>query len=483
MPNFIAEPARSTPIAWEGDLVVVGGSCTGVFAAIRAARLGMSVALVEQNVIFGGSATAAQVNEWHSLYDTSGQTPIIGGLTREVVESMRQRGATAESPNGLRDPFRFNSAELAATLDELVTGHDVRPFLSARVVAGSRVDDRIEAVVLEDKSGRRALRARVFIDASGDGDLLRRCGFSAWRAEALQPVTLQALVGGLSTLRETYPEADFWKDVCDSASSYGLPPINAKPWISPFPGAPGISNLYGPRMGGVDASDADQHTAAMLQGRSYIRAYLAMARDRYPEAVFNVVAWSQALGVRETWHAKCHSRITGNSLLAGKTYEDAIAFGTYPIDIHHEGGTTLRWLDGTQQRIDPNGTSSRGRWRDAIETPGYYAVPYRSLVPERAENLLVAGRLIDADRDAFGAVRVMVNTNQTGEAVGVAAALAVRDGRPVADVDPTKLQNTLADGGSILPPPPASISKIPAVSIESKPQSIPRMSGSSASSD
>ena len=69
---FIAEPARATPVCHEADLCVVGGSCTGVFAAVRAARLGLSVAVIEQNTVLGGMAVAAQVNEWHSINDTTG---------------------------------------------------------------------------------------------------------------------------------------------------------------------------------------------------------------------------------------------------------------------------------------------------------------------------------------------------------------------------------------------------------------------------
>ncbi|MEM7576954.1 MAG: FAD-dependent oxidoreductase [Planctomycetota bacterium] len=447
-PTAIHEPARHTPVAWEGDLVVVGGSCTGVFAAVRAARLGLSVALVEQGAIFGGSATAAQVNEWHSLYDTNGQRQIIAGLTAEVVNTLRSRNALNESERGLRDRFRFNSAELAYALDELVRSHRIRPFLQARLVSATRTGDRIESAILEDKSGRRALRAGAFIDASGDGDLLRHAGFEAWKPDELQPVTLQALLHGFAEIPRLYPGANFWNDARALAQHHGLPNRNANPWISGYPGVDGASNVYGPRMNGVDASDADQLSDALLQGRAYIHAYRQLAKAQYPDADVNVIAWSQALGVRETWHASCRHRLTGRALLRGETFDDAIALGTYPIDIHHPDGTVLRWLNGTEERVGPDGIRTRHRWRDDSDSPPYYAVPYRTLLPATAENLWVAGRLIDADQEAFGAVRVMVNCNQLGEAAGVAAALAVQEGVAAAQVDPARLQQTLTAGGS-----------------------------------
>ncbi|MFA6960993.1 MAG: FAD-dependent oxidoreductase [Opitutaceae bacterium] len=164
--RFLQEPARITSVACETDLCIIGGSCTGVFAAVHAARLGLSVALVEQNSILGGMAAAAQVNEWHSLCDTAHTRPIIGGLTVEVVERLRLRGALEELQPGRRGQFRFNSAELATELDDLVRTHRINVFLAARCVAVTREGARITSAIIDDRSGRRAIGAPFFIDAS-----------------------------------------------------------------------------------------------------------------------------------------------------------------------------------------------------------------------------------------------------------------------------------------------------------------------------
>lgn len=449
--STVHEPAREIQVAWRADLCVVGGSCTGVFAAVRAARLGLSVALVEQTAVLGGSATAAQVNDWHSVLDSRGEAPIIGGLTREVVERLRARGSLVEISPVTRSQFQFNSADLALELDALVREHRIRVFLCARCVAAARRAGQIEAAIIEDKSGRRAIVAKVFVDASGDGDLLRSAGFSARRPEVLQPVTMQALVGNFSRLHARYPNARPWSDLPARAPEHGYPLANSVPWVYPWPGLDDVRNIFGPRLQPVDASDADALSAALFEGRRCHRALIDMARAAYPEAPLQIVALPHALGVRETWHATCLHRLTGVELLSGEAFPDSIAQGTYPVDVHSPSGVVLRYLDGREESISREGIKVWTRWRPESEpTPRCYHIPYRALVPRDAANLLIAGRLIDAERDAFGAVRVMVNCNQMGEAVGVAAALALRLDVSVADVPVGLLRSTLVKGGSLL---------------------------------
>jgi glycine/D-amino acid oxidase-like deaminating enzyme len=141
----LQEPARETPVAHECDLCVIGGSCTGVFAAVRAARLGLSVVLVEQNILLGGMATAAQVNEWHSLHDAAGDGPIIGGLTAEVLDRLRSQGMVQDQQRKRGICHVFNSAELALELDSLVQEHGFR--------SAARIDaPRLRAVLNEGGS-------------------------------------------------------------------------------------------------------------------------------------------------------------------------------------------------------------------------------------------------------------------------------------------------------------------------------------------
>jgi 2-polyprenyl-6-methoxyphenol hydroxylase-like FAD-dependent oxidoreductase len=174
----VCEEPRQTPVVHDCDVCVIGGSCTGVFAAVRAARLGARVALIEGNGFFGGVATAAKVNVWHSRYDTIGQRAIIGGLTIELIERLVKRDAARiyEKSNPSRYAV-FNSAEMMMELDRVVGEHPrIRPFLHALFVDGIVRGGRMTHAIIEDKSGRRAIRARYFIDATGDADVLARTG-------------------------------------------------------------------------------------------------------------------------------------------------------------------------------------------------------------------------------------------------------------------------------------------------------------------
>jgi hypothetical protein len=250
-----------------------------------------------------------------------------------------------------------------------------------------------------------------------------------------------------------------WPAVRHHIAAYDYPAANAAPWLFPYPVADAgvggrLRNVFGPRLQGIDGTDADQVTETLMEGRRLHRALTEMARRELSLSAA-VVAWPHALGVRETRHAECLYTLSGSDLLNGTHFPDAIANGTYPVDIHSPEGTLLRFLDGAEEVIAPDGSRRRRRWResDAPSTPCYH-IPYRSLVPRGAVNLLVAGRILDADREAFGGVRVMVNMNQTGEAAGVAAALAMQSagrGNPdVSAVCPHALRTALAAGGSLI---------------------------------
>ena len=444
MQSFVREPARDVPVAYECDVCVIGGSCTGVFAAVRAARLGASVAIVEHNTIFGGMAAAALVNEWHCTNDVSGQKRIIGGLTQEMLARLRQRDALIEYGPTDRIQYRFNSAEMVIELDSLVREHGIRGFLAARCVAASGGDGRLDAAIIEDKSGRRAIRAKVFIDASGDGDLVRRAGFAMHRPAVLQPTSYCGFYAGFRAL------PGVWKRVRHLSEQFGYPLDTATPWIHDWPGTSEVSNVYGPRMNGVDGADADALTEAYMRARRYHRILADMIVAETGIRV-TPIAWAHAMGVRESWHTRCLHQLTGAELLNGVRFPDAIANGIYPVDIHHPDGTLLRYLDGREEVIGKSDAHRWSRWRDESHpVPPCYHVPYRCLVPVGSQNVLVAGRCLDADRDGFAGVRVMVNMNQTGEAAGVAAWLAIHSGHCVAEIDPAGLRGELARGGSIV---------------------------------
>ncbi|MCU0913079.1 MAG: FAD-dependent oxidoreductase [Planctomycetes bacterium] len=452
---MIQEKPRQTPVVYECDICVIGGSCTGVFAAVRAARLGARVALIENNGFFGGVATAAKVNIWHSRYDTAGQKEIIGGLTVELIDRLVRRTAARvyEKDNPSRYAV-FNSAEMMMELDLLVGEHkSIRPFLHALFVDGVTADGRMTHAIIEDKSGRRAIQSRYFIDATGDADVLARIGLSVRKDEVLQPPTMCAFLAGLPELSKATPGFDLAQTIYDREHfAEALAPGFV--WTAESVGFPGVTMVAGTRVWGADCSDADQLTRASLEGRKQVRAIRDILHNNFKAGDrISIGALPTRIGVRETRHAVCVERLTEREVLDGVRFDDAIANGSYRVDVHHpdKEGLTFRYLDGREVYVVPGRKQVQTRWREKREVdPTFYQVPYGSIVPRGSVNVLCAGRMVDADRGAFGAVRVMVNCNQMGEAAGVACCLALEAGASVADVDRGRLRERLAAGGSIL---------------------------------
>jgi len=449
------EAARLTPVVHDCDLCVVGGSVTGVFAAVAAARLGLSVCVIEVGNQFGGNTTLGLVAVWHSLWNTTGDRQVIGGLTEEFVKRLKRRPLAVVETERTSPHWQFalNPAEAAIELDCLIREHRIRPFLHARVVACARDGGVIRGVIIEDKSGRRAIRAARFVDASGDADLVKLAGGATGVQDHLQPPTMAALVSGLAALRAADPK--FWlaKTVFDPANPHALPPGFL--WAFEPPSAADESLVFGTRVHGVDCSDADHLTAAEMEGRRQVRQMIDALRHGYPGKAVALSALPARIGVRETRHAVCAHRLTEDEVLSGELFPDAIAHSCYRVDIHKQGGEGLvfRYLDGREIICGAVGTRSEGRWRppQAVD-PTFYSIPYRALLPRGFANLVVAGRCLDADAGAFGAVRVQVTCNQMGEAAGTAAALSLQAGCAPAELDPQRLRACLCAHGARLAP-------------------------------
>ena len=444
-PEAIREPARTLPVFAEADVCVLGGSCTGVFAAIRAARRGAKVVLIEKQNSFGGTATNSMVNVWHSLMDTDFKKQIIAGLTREVIERLKKRGAVTFNRGSASVGCGFNSDEMKIELDEMVKEARIKPYLHTFFSMPYVKDEQLEAVIVENKSGRGAIKAKMFVDATGDGDLCLRLGLKTYTREHLQPPTTCARFSGWDSVRSSFSRL-FRKHGGEFDVPLGFV------WGRSVPGSD-VYMLAGTRVYGADCSNAEHLTKAEMEGRRQIRAFMDMVRKYKPESRVVLQVLPSQIGIRETRHVKCQYQLKGDDVLYGKRFEDAIANGSYRVDIHHQDkpGLTFKYLDGTQSYNRPGYSPVKGRWREKTQTnPTFYQIPFRSLVPGKYGNLIVAGRMLDADLVAFSAVRVMVNMNQTGEAAGTAAYLALDTHTPIPSLNPSTVRKTLAEGGSII---------------------------------
>ena len=421
------------------DVVVVGGGCTGVFAAVRAARKGLKVAIVEKSNCFGGVATNGLVNVWHSLYDIYGKEQIIGGLTDEIIQILLRKGygklEKADPQYTLFDP---NGLKLI--LDDLVTQSKIKVFFHTFYNTLIQKDKRITGIIVGNKDGIGRIDAEFFIDATGDGDLCRDTGLDAYIESTIQPPSPCCFM-------TKSVKNDLGELIALHGKEFGLD--DDWGWGGNIPGLDDIYFRADFHIFGKMCNVADDLTEAEIEGRRKMYALSEMLK-KYDDADHSIVALSSQIGIRETVHYKTQFKATEQDLLLGKSYDDTIMRGTYCIDIHHQNdnGITFKHLDG--RKTTHYGKSDkiiRSNWRDemGITTPPapYYQIPFRILVQEKISNLIPVGRMINADRGAFGALRVMVNLNQLGEAAGIAAYLAIDRHTTIQEVCGKTVQNAL----------------------------------------
>ena len=405
-----------TPAA-EVDVAVAGGSCTGVFAALAAARKGAKVIVIEAQNRFGGTASAGQVCLWHTLMDFYGRKQIINGLTQELLDRMDRRKLVEYRRDTHPDWFaKLNTEELCCELDEMAAEAGIKTLFHTRCAAVIMKDQRnIAGLIVAGKDGLSLIKAKYFIDATGDADIVRFAGGRTWRNEVLQTTT-----GCVKFSRWTpgiIESSTLGKLIHEAAEKYNMPEGNV--WGIKGCDAESVM-LAGTAVTGIDPSVQADLSYAEIEARRQMRAIAdILAEAGYPRPVMEAV--SSLIGIRESCHIHSLYRITADELLSGKQFADAAGKGTYRSDIHTRDpqGCLFRYLDGREEFFSPFEPMRSGFWRDpSLPAPEYYTWPLRSQIPVGFDNLITAGRMIDADPGAYGALRVMVNMNQSGEAAG-----------------------------------------------------------------
>jgi hypothetical protein len=416
--DTISEKPRRTPVVQDCDVCVLGGSCTGVFAAVRAAQMGAKVAIVEKQNAFGGVATSGLVAIWHQLTDRKKKETIIGGLTKTMIDRLAKIGACGT--RGFGRSYNLNTEELKIELDKLVTDHAITPYLHTFYASPLTEGNTVNAVFIENKNGRQAIRAKIFVDATGDGDLARDIGVPFAIRDGLQPPTTCADIQGLPGVIQGL--------IRKHGKEFGLTRDHG--WGVFIPGANDVRMCALTHVFNTDASDAMQLTAAEIKGRRQVRAYMDIARKYGGKSNKPVLLdLGSSIGIRETRSFIADYVLTEKDILSCKRFPDAIANGSYPIDVH-----------------DPK----TGAFKFKQPQGKFYQIPLATMVSKRADNVVLAGRMISTDRSAFGAIRVMVNLNQVGEAAGVTASLAASGKKAVSKVDAASVRNQLSKLGAVI---------------------------------
>lgn len=425
--------SKTIPVRLETDVFVAGGGPSGVAAAISAARCRMRVFLAENNGSFGGAATVGLVPSFAQFSD--GKNILADGIGREVFDRLF-------SGRSIHDRFiPFSVEKLKLIYDEMVTEAGVSFSFFTRLIDVVVRDGSIESVILASKSGIFAVKAKIYIDCTGDGDLSAFAGAGVElgnEAGETMPATLCSLWAGIDYSRDDIPVSakldEAFRDGVFTHEDRHIPGIQR---TDPKHGIGGgnIGHCYG-----IYPLDEQSLTRGMVEGRRIVREFERFYRD-YLHGYENLYLCYTAdqLGIRESRRIVCDYRLTGEDFVKRATFPDEIGRYAYPVDIH-----AMKPDSDSYQKFQKEYTTMRYAVGES------YGIPYRCLTPKGISNLLCAGRCVGSDRQMQASIRVMPGCFITGQAAGAAASLAAQTG-DVRSVPITQLQDRIRRIGGYIP--------------------------------
>jgi ribulose 1,5-bisphosphate synthetase/thiazole synthase len=431
------------------DLVVAGGGPAGSAAAICAARLGAKVLLVEATGCLGGMGTSALVSAWSDLAD--GNTMIVGGLMREIIETMYVRGhfKPGIDPNSWRKNLHwgmgYNAEGLKRLLDELClkAGVEIRFFTRLTDVDIDASRSVINGVMINNVEGHRYIKARCFIDATGDAILTHLCGAPCREAgrdtEHIMAPTLCAAQSGIKAGSFDWSDQQeaVFKGIAD-----GFFTQNDRHVPGLFVNGRSTAIMNAGHLFGTNALNCRSLSAGMIRGRLFAEEYTRFFR-KYLKGCEDMELMSTAslLGVRESRRIVGEYEINYADFSGRHSFPDQIAVYNKAVDIHVYDCSDEQW-----ERY-----SDEFNKRDRLGPGEHYGLPYGILVPRGWQNLWVAGRCNSSDIKVHGAIRDQPACCMMGQAAGTAAVQSMKTGQPACDLDTEALIESLREADSYLP--------------------------------
>lgn len=397
---------RQTPIIGSYDVIVAGGGPAGIGAALAAARHGKSVLLVEQYGFLGGMWTAGLVTP---IWDWENK----GGIVQELVDGINEMGM-----NEYAGPlYTFDIEAMKLLLDRKMKQSGVKVLFHTYICDVMMDNNTVKGIIVENKSGRSAYSAGIVIDCTGDGDAAARAGaqYKVGRESdgAVQPMSLMFKIGNMDYIQEMehfpvpieYTELFYHMQL--AAKRHGLDDYEfnfQRPYILKLPTMhQGIAEMTHIR--NRNPLDAEDLSAAEIEGRELVAEAMRFFTSYMPQFKYAFLEQTAPqVGIRESRRILGEYILSIDDILKGAKFNDGITICEFNVDIHQ-----------------PDGNSQEG-WK-YVHRP--YHIPYRSLIPLKIENILVAGRCISGTYEAHASYRVTGDCVAMGQAAGTAAALCL----------------------------------------------------------
>ena len=407
------------------DVVVIGGGFSGVAAAISVARQGLKVMIVEKSNCFGGASVNCLVNPFMQF--KSEDKLMSGGIFSEILEELKKL-------KGYDGHLTFDEEKLKLALNRMIIKENVFPLFHAVLVDAKTDANKISSVTLAFKTQKIEVEAKYFIDCTGDGNLavMAGCDYTIGRKNdgLCQPMTLCFRVGGVD-------KNLFWSEFGEINKKYKQAKAegkitNPREDVLVFNNLQkGVLHFNTTRVIKLNPTDVFDVTKAELEAREQVFEIFYFIKS-FAKSFENagILSTASEIGVRESRMITGGHILSEDELLDCTKFKDGIAACNYDIDIHNPEGT---------------GTSHH------YFAPGeYYTIPYRCLCPTKVGNLLVAGRCISSTHEAQASYRIMPTVCTIGQAAGVGAAVAYKQGCDVADADIKKIRKILSESNAVI---------------------------------
>ncbi len=408
---------KNVPVRYDADIVVIGGGIAGVSAACSAVITGANVVLIERFGTLGGMLTTGGVANF------CGQMEAQGEVFDEILSDLKKFNSLGEGDRA----SVFNYEILALVLQEILLRRNVKVLLHTRLVDVLVKGNNVTECIICGKSGLEAVRGKIFIDCSGDGDLARYAGVSTIKGDG--KTGYQLPMSKMFFVREVN-ENDFVLQTPEDWPTRIITPEDL-PMTSVWPDGPGGKALK-VKIPMFDSTTTEGLTNAEIQARrrtmDVLYYYQAIEKKKW-----RLSNSATIIGIREGCRIEGDYVLKVDDLRAGKSFEDGVARGTFYLDGH---GLT----DDKRTYILP---------KDQLNVPPYQ-IPMRSLISKDADNLLMAGRCMSADQLALSSARVSTSCSMMGQATGIAAAMAVLHKTKIRNLDYTEIKNEVLHRGAQL---------------------------------